>query len=106
MPEHKKEKFERKNTIRQQIRDELEEGFLSCRDLSQKVHQSEKEILGHLEHLRLSLRQQEKKFIIDPAACRKCGYTFDHRSRLSKPGKCPDCRGTTIEPPHFAIVQE
>ncbi|NIQ97700.1 MAG: transcriptional regulator, partial [Desulfuromonadales bacterium] len=83
--------------------DVLDGGFHSCRDLSQSCHQSEKEIIAHLEHLRLSLRQQGKKLVIDPATCRKCGYAFDHRTRLAKPGKCPACRATSIEPPLFTI---
>ena len=106
MPDHQDKIHEQKNTVRQQIRNELENGFLSCRDLSQILHQSEKEVLAHLDHLRLSLRQQEKKLVIDPAVCRKCNYTFDHRSRLAKPGKCPDCRGTSIEPPLFSIASK
>jgi len=30
-----------------------------------------------------------------PARCRSCGFTFDE-DKLSKPGKCPECRGTRL----------
>ena len=106
MPELYDEKNNDKMTIRQRIQLELEIGFLSCRELSQLVHQSEKEVRDHLEHLRLSLRQQEKNLIIDPPVCRKCGFVFEQRSRLAKPGKCPTCRHTGIEPPFFSIVDK
>lgn len=91
-------------TLRQHLTRELEGQLLSCRELSQAVHQSEKQVLEHLEHLRLSLRQQGKKLATTPAICRNCDYLFSQRSRLAKPGKCPVCRHTGIEPPLFTII--
>jgi predicted Zn-ribbon and HTH transcriptional regulator len=104
MPESPTEKPGSSSTIRQQLLLELESGAMNCRDLSQTLHQSEKEILDHLQHVRLSLRQQGKKLIITPSMCRKCNYVFEHRTRLGKPGKCPSCRHTGIEPPLFSIA--
>jgi predicted Zn-ribbon and HTH transcriptional regulator len=33
--------------------------------------------------------------IVELAKCRQCGYTFSEK-KLSKPGKCPECRGTRL----------
>ena len=37
-----------------------------------------------------------------PARCRSCGFTFDDQ-KLSKPGKCPSCRGTRLYEPQILI---
>lgn len=37
-----------------------------------------------------------------PARCRACGFTFDEH-KLSKPGKCPACRGTRLYEPQVFI---
>lgn len=104
MPEFTTSEAGRPATIRQQLQHELENGVMSCRDLSRATHQSEKEVLEHLRHLQLSLRQQAKTLKVEPSVCRKCNYVFEQRSRLTKPGKCPACRHTTIDPPLFSIA--
>jgi len=104
MPDYDSDRLGPDGTVRQRLQAELEKETLDCRELSQRLHQSEKEILEHLDHLRLSLRQQAKRLKIEPAVCRRCGFSFDDRSRLTKPGKCPKCRHTGIEPPLFYIA--
>jgi transcriptional regulator len=37
-----------------------------------------------------------------PARCRTCGFTFGG-DRLSKPGKCPVCRGTRLFEPQIRV---
>jgi len=39
---------------------------------------------------------------IVPAKCRVCGFMFE-TNRLTKPGKCPACRGTRIYEPQISI---
>ncbi|MFP4561307.1 MAG: transcriptional regulator [Thiohalorhabdus sp.] len=60
------------------------------------------ELAGELEHLRQSLRNEACRLVILPATCRKCGFTFD-ADKLTKPGKCPRCRGTWIQEPRVKI---
>ena len=105
MPESEVDINNPQMTFRQQLEALLKSGQHSCRDLSQLAHQSEKEIVAHLEHLRRSLRSKGLKIEVDPAICRQCGYTFEKRSRLTKPGKCPACKQTTIEPPLYSISE-
>jgi hypothetical protein len=40
---------------------------------------------------------------VTPAECRKCGFVFQKREKLKKPGKCPICRSESIEEPLFGI---
>ena len=46
-------------------------------------------------HLIRSARAAGHKVTIEPARCRSCGFTFGE-DKLSKPGKCPMCRGTRL----------
>jgi predicted Zn-ribbon and HTH transcriptional regulator len=57
------------------------------------------------EDVRHALRSaQAAGYVVEivPARCRSCGFTFDQR-KLSKPGKCPECRGTRLFEPQIAI---
>ena len=46
-------------------------------------------------HLIRSARAAGHQVVIEPARCRTCGFMFGE-DKLSKPGKCPSCRGTRI----------
>jgi len=57
------------------------------------------------EELRHALRSAEAAgYLVEilPARCRSCGFTFDTR-RLTKPGKCPGCRGSRIFEPQICL---
>jgi transcriptional regulator len=50
------------------------------------------------DHLRHAIRSAEAAghtIVVEPARCRQCGFVFG-ADRLSKPGKCPECRGTRL----------
>ena len=48
-----------------------------------------------LRHAIRSARAQGRTIVIEPARCRSCGFVFGE-DKLSKPGKCPQCRGSRI----------
>lgn len=48
-----------------------------------------------LRHALRSAHAAGHKVTVLPARCRTCGFTFGP-DRLTKPGKCPSCRGTRI----------
>jgi len=48
-----------------------------------------------LRHALRSARAAGHQVTVIPARCRSCGFTFDEE-KLSKPGKCPECRGTRL----------
>ncbi|BES72817.1 transcriptional regulator [Marinobacter nanhaiticus D15-8W] len=87
---------ERNITIRQEILAVLEEVESNASDLSKSVRLTEKEIYAHLDELCKSGRVETI-----PAACNSCGYRFEDRRKARKPGKCPRCKSTRIDPPRF-----
>ena len=94
---------EAQETVRARILKELEEGPLSARDLSGLVGIPEKEVAGHLEHIRHSLHRSRRRLVVRPAECASCGFVFEKRGRLSRPRKCPVCRGESVHAPLFSL---
>ncbi|MBF0567102.1 MAG: transcriptional regulator [Nitrospirae bacterium] len=99
---------ERYETIRQGIVSLFEErtGPLTARDISVTIRISEKDVYFHLAHIRRSMGKGNKGRVLSvtPATCKKCGFEFKKRERLTKPGKCPVCNGESIEQPLFSLV--
>lgn len=94
---------ERGTTVRQEMRAFLEGTPATLREISRAVRASEKEVVGHLEHLERSLVGEGSRFIVTPAECEKCGFVFKKRKRLKKPSRCPLCRGETVSEPLFSV---
>jgi len=55
-----------------------------------------------LRHALRSAKAAGQQILVIPARCRSCGFTFDEE-KLSKPGKCPQCRGTRLYEPQVGI---
>jgi predicted Zn-ribbon and HTH transcriptional regulator len=53
------------------------------------------DVEDHLRHAIRTARAAGHRVIVEPAKCRQCGFTFGD-DKLSKPGKCPECRGTRL----------
>jgi hypothetical protein len=94
---------ERYGTIRQEMIALLEGRTLSARDISADAAIPVREVYEHLDHIQRTLHKGGKEFIVIPAECRKCGFVFRKRDRLTKPGKCPVCRSELIQEPLFSI---
>ena len=90
-------------TLRQAMKELLAEQPLSSLELSQLLSQSEKEVLDHLAHLARA-PGPGKRFHITPAVCKKCGFVFKKRGRLTRPSRCPLCQHQSISRPRFALV--
>ena len=90
-------------TVRQAIKTLLERRTLSARDISAIVRIPEKEVLDHLEHIRIASHKDVQHLLLTPALCKKCGFTFRKRERLARPGKCPLCRNEQIAEPLYCI---
>lgn len=96
----------RGETVRAALRQALREGPATARDLSQAVGIREKDVADHLAHLSRSLARSSEQLVLEPASCIACGYRFTTRTRLERPGACPSCRSTRIDPPVFRIEGE
>lgn len=92
------------DTVRRLIMTELEQGPLSARDLSGLVGIPEKEVAGHLEHIRQSLHRTGRRLIVQPAECAGCGFVFDKRERLTRPSRCPICKSESLHSPLFSLA--
>ena len=55
-----------------------------------------------LRHMIRSARAAGHRIIVEPARCKSCGFSFDEE-RLSKPGKCPECRSTWLFEPLIRV---
>lgn len=97
----------RTQTDRQALRAALIPGVpMTVRELSQAAGIAEDAVHRHLEHLIRSFEAEGATVEMVPAECLGCGFTFDGRGRTTKPGKCPECRGTRILPPSIHIRAE
>jgi predicted Zn-ribbon and HTH transcriptional regulator len=72
-----------------------------ARDLGLKRRDVEED----LPHVVRSARAAGYRVVVEPARCKTCGFTFD-QERLSKPGRCPQCRGSRLYEPLIRIVRE
>ncbi len=91
----------RGDSLRHEIIGLLKHHELSAKELSAEVRIPEKEILEHLEHIRLGREGDHLQII--PACCKKCGFVFKKRERLTSPGKCPICSCENIQDPRFTL---
>lgn len=90
----------RPETVRHEIIAVLGVESLTAREISAQVGVAEKEVLEHLEHIRLALRG---RLVLEPALCMACGFSFQKRERLKGPGRCPVCKSEHIAEPRFSI---
>jgi len=94
---------ERNKTIRQSMIELLKGQSLSARDLSQMLSITEKVAVSHLYHVQKSVAP-DYELVVEAASCQHCGYTFETRTRLSKPSKCPECKHQHISSPSYKLV--
>ena len=95
---------ERSETARRRILALLSERPRSAKALSADVRIPEKEVFGHLDHLRKSLHREGRRVAVTPAECLACGFVFRKRERFAKPGRCPVCRGESVSEPLFFVA--
>ncbi len=96
---------EKEATPRESLLRALSTAPQTARDLSQGVGLSENDVFHHLEHLRKTLKTQNRRLLVTPASCLDCDYIFQKRDRLTRPGKCPVCRSTHLSEPLFSLLK-
>ena len=92
-------------TLRQMIKELLQEEALSSLELSQRLSLPEKEVLDHLSHLARA-PGPGYRFQMTPPVCKHCGFAFKKRERLTTPSRCPICQHESIRRPRFALVRQ
>ena len=95
---------EERLTIRRQLRDVLAEPRTAS-SLARELGLRRGDVEEDLRHVIRSARSAGEHVTIAPARCKQCGFLFDDE-KLSKPGKCPECRGTRIFEPLISIGRD
>ena len=95
---------EQHDTLRHGIVELLEKETLSALEISEQAGIPEKDVYDHLEHIRMALHRRGGRLVVTPPLCRKCGFEYSKRERLTRPGKCPVCKGEQIAPPLFSVT--
>ena len=88
--------------FRKQLLDVLAAEPRTASSLARELGLHRRDIEEDLRHLVRSARAAGHRVIVEPARCKSCGFTFDE-SKLSKPGKCPECRSTWLFEPLLRI---
>ena len=88
--------------FRKQLLDVLASEPRTASSLARELGIDRREIEDDLRHLVRSARAAGHKVIVEPARCKSCGFVFGEE-KLSKPGKCPQCRGTWLFEPLLRI---
>jgi hypothetical protein len=91
---------DRQDTLRHEIMNLLSRESLAAREISEQVGIQEKDVLGHLEHIKIALHGG---LVMESALCMACGFSFRKRERLKGPGRCPVCRSEHIAEPCFSM---
>jgi predicted Zn-ribbon and HTH transcriptional regulator len=94
----------RPSTVREDVRHALRGRFLTLRELSAEVRVSEKDLPQHLEHVARSARADGERLEVDPARCLACGFAFQDRTRLTRPSRCPRCKGQRLSAARYRIT--
>ncbi len=94
------------NTVRHAILVLLSGEPLSAMEISGGVGIPERDVYGHLEHVRKTLRSAGRQLVVTPSQCLECGFVFHKRERLTKPGKCPVCGKGHIREPLFSLKDD
>jgi predicted Zn-ribbon and HTH transcriptional regulator len=81
-------------TFRRQLREVLATPRTAS-SLARELGLKRADVEEDLRHAIRSARAAGELVTIEPARCKQCGFLFGD-DRLSKPGRCPRCRGTRI----------
>ncbi len=76
----------------------------SVSSLARELGLARGDVEDDLRHAIRSARASGQDVTVLPAKCRTCGFTFG-AEKLSKPGKCPSCRGTRILEAQISVAQ-
>jgi predicted Zn-ribbon and HTH transcriptional regulator len=89
--------------FRRDLLELLQQGPRSVSSLARQLRLDKDGVEDDLRHLMRSARAAGHEVIMEPARCRTCGFVFG-TDKLTKPGKCPSCRGTRLLEAQIAIA--
>jgi hypothetical protein len=74
----------------------------SVSSLARELGLGRRDMEEEIGHAIRSARAAGHRVIVEPARCRACWFIFSEE-KLSKPGKCPSCRGTRLFEPQISV---
>ena len=88
--------------FRRQLIDLLAHECRSASWLARELGMTRGDVEDHLRHALRSARAAGHDIEIVPARCKSCDFVFSE-DKLSKPGRCPACRGSRLYEPMIRI---
>ena len=88
--------------FRRQLLDLISREFRSVSSLARELGTTRSGLEEDLQHAIRSARAQGHDVRIVPARCKACGFLFGEE-KLSKPGRCPACKGTRLYEPMIGL---
>ena len=82
-------------TFRKSLIDVLAAQPRSVSSIARELGLKRGDVEDDLRHAIRSARASGRRVLIEPARCRSCGFTFGE-DKLSKPSRCPSCRGERL----------
>jgi len=89
-------------TRRRQLLEVLSAEARTASSLARELGLDRRDLEMELRHMIRSARAAGHQVMIEPARCRACGFEFDE-DRITKPGRCPACRGSRVFEPRFRV---
>jgi predicted Zn-ribbon and HTH transcriptional regulator len=92
------------STARRRLIDLLTTEPRSASSLATEMGLRRGDIEEHLGHALRTAAVEGHSIEVIPARCKDCGFLFG-ADRLSKPGRCPSCKGGRLFEPLIRLVQ-
>jgi transcriptional regulator len=89
-------------TRRRQLIDLLSHEPRSISSIAREMGFSRGDVEEDLRHALRSAVVAGYRIDVIPARCRNCGFVFS-QERLTKPGRCPSCKGSRLFEPQICL---
>ncbi len=89
-------------TLRRQLQDLLSTQPRSVSGLARAFGIGRGDMEDQLWHAIRSARASGHRVLVVPARCKSCGFVFPE-DRLSKPTRCPACKGSRLFEPQVGL---
>ena len=89
-------------TVRRQLIEVLSHEPKSVSSLARELGMTRGDVEDDLRHAVRSAHAAGYHIDVLPARCKACGFIFD-TERLTKPSKCPACKGTRLFEPMIRV---
>jgi transcriptional regulator len=91
-------------SIRREMIALLEAREMDALAISGMLKIREKDVYAHLEHIQRTLKSRNRRLAVTPFTCRVCGFVFESRNRLKKPGRCPKCKQGSFDAATYRVI--